>query len=71
MMIMCQGISGWMKEEVKQTEPPKQQEDNRELKEDVKSILKSLQDLQQENKKLEGQIQSLSINKEELELAPE
>lgn len=71
MMIMCQGISGWMKEEVKQTEPPKQQEDNRELKEDVKSILKSLQDLQQENKKLEGQIQTLSINKEELELAPE
>lgn len=70
-MIMCQGISGWMKEEVKQTEPPKQQEDNRELKEDVKSILKSLQDLQQENKKLEGQIQTLSINKEELELAPE
>lgn len=38
------------------------------MKEDVKSILKSLQDLQQENKKLEGQIQTLSINKEELEL---
>lgn len=38
------------------------------MKGDVKSILKSLQDLQQENKKLEGQIQTLSINKEELEL---
>lgn len=33
------------------------------------SIMKSLQELQQENKKLEGQIQSLSTQKGELELA--
>lgn len=68
-VIICQGISGWMKEEVKQTEPPKPQEDNLEVKEDEKNLLKSLQNLQQENKKLEGQIQSLSTKREELELA--
>lgn len=67
-MIMCQGIASWLKEDVEKTEPPNEQE-KKEVKGDVVSMLKSLNYLQQENKKLEGQIQTLSTKKEELEHA--
>lgn len=65
---MCQGIASWLKEDVEKTEPPNEQE-KKEVKGDVVSMLKSLNYLQQENKKLEGQIQTLSTKKEELEHA--
>lgn len=63
-MIMCQGISTWMKEEVEKSAPHTQQE------EQVLTLIKSLHELQQENKKLEGQIQTLTMTKEKLEHAP-
>lgn len=67
--IMCQRISTWMKEDVEKSAPPQQQEENTEGIEHVLTILKSLHDLQQENKKLEGQIQALTTTKEKLEHA--
>lgn len=68
-MIMCQGIASWLKEYVEKSEPSPEQEEKKEVKGDVVSMLKSLHYLQQENKKLEGQIQTLTTKKEKLELA--
>lgn len=51
-----------MKEDLEKTEP----NNEKEVKGDAVNMLKSLQ---QENKKLAGQIQTLSAKKEELELA--
>lgn len=53
-----------MKEDLEKPEP----QNEKEVNGDVVSMLKSLHYLQQENKKLEGQIQTLSTKKKELEL---
>ncbi|KAL3979054.1 hypothetical protein ACER0C_017604 [Sarotherodon galilaeus] len=70
---MCKGISAWMKEDEAQAQevssPPLQQEKKPQNVEQVLTMMKSFQDLQQENKKLEGQIYLLNTAKEKLEHA--
>lgn len=66
---MCKGISNWMKEDEEASSPPQPQEWKAETVDQVCTMLKSLHDLQQENKKLEGQIHLLNTAKEKLEHA--
>ncbi|KAL3968316.1 hemicentin [Sarotherodon galilaeus] len=70
---MCKGISGWMKEDEAQAQEVSsllsQQEKKPENAEQVRTLMKSFQELQQENKKLEGQIYLLNTAKEKLEHA--
>lgn len=72
-IITCRGISAWMKEDEAQTQevssPQSQQVQKPETLEQLLIMMKSLEDLKQENEKLEGQIHLLNTAKEKLEYA--
>ncbi|KAL3987752.1 hypothetical protein ACER0C_014867 [Sarotherodon galilaeus] len=69
-MMMCNAVPSWMREKVEKiellsTEPGKEEDQKTKGTEDMVSIMKSLRQLQEENKKLEDQMTKLTSKEEE------
>ncbi|KAL3973521.1 TIMELESS-interacting protein [Sarotherodon galilaeus] len=64
-MMMCNAVPSWMKEQVEKMEPAKEEDQKMKGTEDMVSIMKTLRQLQEDNKKMEDQMTKLTSKEEE------